>query len=144
VGFRQVGLPYERAAREAGKPKYTLRSLLGLATDGLISFSNYPLRLVTYLGILSAGFALLLTVWVLYDAYYRHSAPQGWASTIVIVLFMGAVQLVSLGIVGEYVRLIFLEAKQRPMYIVMNYRSRRIDRIGSAVPATHPAASNRR
>jgi dolichol-phosphate mannosyltransferase len=123
VGFRQTGLAYERAAREAGEPKYTLRSLLGLAIDGLISFSSYPLRLVTYCGLLSAVFALLMTIWVLYDAYASQSAPRGWASTIVVILFMGSVQLLSLGIVGEYVRLIFQESKGRPTYIVREIRS---------------------
>jgi dolichol-phosphate mannosyltransferase len=119
VGFRQVGLEYERAARGAGRPKYTFRALLGLAVDGLVSFSSYPLRLVTYLGLSSATLALGLAVWALADAYYTHTAPRGWASTIIVVLFMGSVQLISLGIIGEYIRLIFLESKQRPTYIVI-------------------------
>jgi glycosyltransferase involved in cell wall biosynthesis len=117
VGFRQVGLAYERAARAAGRPKYSFRALISLAIDGLISFSSYPLRLVTYLGIASASLALVLTVWVLADALFNHTAPRGWASTVVVVLFMGSVQLISLGIIGEYIRLIFLESKQRPSYI---------------------------
>jgi dolichol-phosphate mannosyltransferase len=125
VGFRQEGLAYERAARLAGKPKYTLRKLVGLAVDGLISFSSYPLRLVTYLGIVSAGIACVLTGWVLYDAFATRSGPRGWASTMVVVLFMGSVQLICLGITGEYVRLIFLETKGRPSYIVGTYRPRR-------------------
>jgi polyisoprenyl-phosphate glycosyltransferase len=122
VGFRQTGLAYERAAREAGRPKYTFTSLLGLAIDGLVSFSSYPLRLVTYMGLAAALLALALTVWVFADAYIQQTGPRGWASTIVVVLFMGSVQLVSLGIIGEYVRLIFLESKGRPSYIVADYR----------------------
>jgi glycosyltransferase involved in cell wall biosynthesis len=122
VGFRQVGLAYERAARESGRPKYTFRALVGLAIDGLVSFSSYPLRLVTYLGLAVALMAVGLTVWVFTDAYTRQSAPHGWASTMVVVLFMGSVQLISLGIIGEYIRLIFLEAKERPTYIVEEYR----------------------
>jgi len=118
VGFKQVGVRYERAARNAGKPKYSLRDLLGLAVDGLVSFSSYPLHLVTYLGFSAIVFALLLSLWVLYDALDRHSAPQGWASTTIVVLFMSAVQLVSLGIVGEYVRRIFIESKRRPTFVV--------------------------
>ncbi len=118
LGFRQVGLAYDRPAREAGRPKYTFRKLSGLAIDGLVSFSGYPLRLVTYLGLATTGVALVLTVWVLNDAIRHRTAPLGWASTLVVVLFMGAVQLLSLGIIGEYIRLIFLETKNRPTYIV--------------------------
>jgi dolichol-phosphate mannosyltransferase len=122
VGFRQVGLAYERPARRAGQPKYRLRGLINLALDGLISFSSYPLRLATCLGLITIAVGLLITVWVLTDALINHTGPRGWASTIVIVLFMGAVQLISLGIVGEYVRLIFLETKGRPTYIVAERR----------------------
>lgn len=118
VGFRQIGQRYERAAREAGEPKYSFRALCRLAIDGLISFSSYPLSLVTYLGFASAGLAVLVTIWVLVDAWHSHTAPRGWASTILVVLYMSAVQLVSLSIVGEYVRRIFLETKGRPTYIL--------------------------
>ena len=130
VGFRQAGLAYDRDARQAGRPKYTFRALLGLATDGLVSFSAYPLRLVTSLGVVTAGLAVALIVWVLADALYQHTAPQGWASTVSVVLFMGAVQLIGLGIIGEYIRLIFLETKGRPTYIVAQRRDR-----SSCVPA---------
>lgn len=123
AGFRQIGLAYERAARGAGKPKYSLRSLIFLAVDGLISFSSYPLRLVTYLGFLTICLAMILLVWILSDAMYNRTAPRGWASTLVTVLFMGSIQLFSLGIIGEYIRLIFLESKQRPTYIVRDYRA---------------------
>ena len=132
VGFRQVGLAYERAAREAGSPKYTIRGLINLAVDGLVSFSSYPLRLVTYLGLITIAIGLILTLWVFIDALTNGTSPRGWASTIVIVLFMGAVQLISLGIVGEYVRLIFLETKGRPTYIVAE---RRGGEAGSAASA---------
>jgi dolichol-phosphate mannosyltransferase len=118
VGFRQIGVPYPRAAREAGKPKYTFRALVRLAMDGLISFSSAPLSLVTYLGFLSAGLAFLLLIWLLADSWRHDAAPPGWASLTVVVLLMSAVQLLSLGIVGAYVRRIFLEVKGRPTYIV--------------------------
>jgi dolichol-phosphate mannosyltransferase len=121
AGFRQTGLIYDRAARESGQPKYTFGSLFLLAIDGLISFSGYPLRLVTYLGIGTIGIALALLIWVFSDALYNGTAPQGWASTLVTVLFMGSIQLFSLGIIGEYIRLIFLETKGRPTYIVRDH-----------------------
>ena len=104
------------------RPKYTFRALTGLAVDGLVSFSSSPLRLVTRLGLVSALLALGLAIWVFVDAYTHQSAPHGWASTIVIVLFMGSVQLISLGIIGEYIRLIFLETKgTAPTYVLDEY-----------------------
>ncbi len=118
VGFRQTGVVCERAARNAGRPKYTFRALVRLAVDGLISFSSFPLTLVTYLGLASAALAGLLTFWVLADALWNRTAPRGWASIILVVLGMSAVQLLSLGIIGEYVRRIFVETKGRPTYIV--------------------------
>ena len=118
LGFRQIGLEYDRPPRDAGRPKYTLRKLSALAIDGLVSFSGYPLRMVTYIGGATAALAFGLTIWVLNDAIRHHTAPPGWASTLVVVLFMGAIQLLSLGVIGEYIRLIFLESKQRPTYII--------------------------
>ena len=122
VGFRQVGVPYDRAARHLGEPKYTFRALLSLAIDGIVSFSGRPLRLLTYLGISTALLAIGLTAWVCLDAFVHQTAPRGWASVIVAVLFMGSIQMVGLGIIGEYVRLIFLETKGRPSYIVGEHR----------------------
>jgi dolichol-phosphate mannosyltransferase len=139
VGFRQAGVEYERSAREAGDPKYTFRKLIGLAADGLVSFSGYPLRLVTQFGLVTVAVTALIGVWVVVDALLNGTAPRGWASTVVVVLFMGSVQLISLGIIGEYIRLIFLEAKRRPTYIARDYlpargyRSRPADvRAGAA------------
>ncbi len=113
VGFRQVGLAYKREARGAGQPKYSILALVRLAIDGLVSFSSYPLRLgTTYLGVATAAISGLLLIWVLVDALVNHTAPRGWASVLGTVLFMGSVQLISLGIMGEYIRLIFVEIKQ--------------------------------
>jgi dolichol-phosphate mannosyltransferase len=134
VGFRQEGLEYERAARGSGQPKYTLRALVRLAVDGLVSFSGVPLRLVTYLGLASAAVALLLTAWVLVDAFYSRTAPAGWASTSLIVLFLGSVQLIGLGILGEYIRLIFLEVKGRPTYVLAKRRDP--DEVGDGAERT--------
>jgi dolichol-phosphate mannosyltransferase len=127
VGYRQIGLCYERSARRAGKPKYTFRALVRLAVDGLISFSSYPLHLVTYLGIAAATCALLLSLWVLVDALYNFKTPRGWASTMIVVLFMGAIQLISLGIMGEYVRRIFVECKGRPTYLIREIAGQEAD-----------------
>jgi polyisoprenyl-phosphate glycosyltransferase len=122
VGFKQTGLEYERAAREAGKPKYTLRSLIGLGVDGLVSFSSYPLRVLTYLGFATVLASAFVAVWVVVDAVSNHTAPRGWASVMAAILFVGSIQLIGLGVIGEYIRLIFLESKRRPMYIIGEYR----------------------
>jgi dolichol-phosphate mannosyltransferase len=118
VGFRQTGVTYPRAARAAGKPKYTFRALVRLALDGIFNFSSTPLNLVTYFGAASGLAAIVVLIWVLGTAWMNNASPAGWAIVIVAVLFMSAVQLLSLGIVGEYVRRIFLEVKGRPAYIV--------------------------
>lgn len=123
VGFRQIGLEYDRPSRVAGSSKYSFRRLAALAVDGLVSFSGRPLRLATYLGLSAVAVALGLLAWIFYDAFIHlgsphGTAPKGWASTAVIVLFMGSAQLLCLGIIGEYIRLIFLETKGRPTYIV--------------------------
>jgi dolichol-phosphate mannosyltransferase len=118
VGFRQEGLEYERSGRGAGKPKYTFQALLRLATDGMISFSSAPLNFITFLGLGSCVIALMMICWVLGRAIVGQRPPEGWASTMMAVLFFGSVQLLSLGIIGEYLRRIFLEVKGRPTFIV--------------------------
>lgn len=118
AGYRQVGVEYDRPARAAGDPKYTFRKLVALAIDGLVDFSSYPLRVVTYVGVFTVLLAMLIAGWAVIDAITNQSTPRGWASMIVVVLFMGAIQLISLGVVGEYVRRIFLEVKGRPNSII--------------------------
>ncbi len=139
VGFRQIGVTYARDSRAAGEPKYGFRALLRLAIDGLVSFSSYPLTLVNQLAALSVGAAIVLTIWVLADACYNRTTPRGWASTMLVVLFMGSIQLLSLGIMGEYLRRIFIETKGRPTYIV-----REIGRSRQDTSPSHRDASRRR
>jgi dolichol-phosphate mannosyltransferase len=135
IGLRQVGIEYERDARAAGDPQYTFRKLMKLAMDGLVSFSSVPLKLVTRLGILSLIMAFVIGVWVVgvtiyeWDKDIHNRTPRGWASLACIVLIMSAVQMISLGIIGEYLQRIFLEVKARPTFL-----------IGSIVEAKEPAA----
>jgi dolichol-phosphate mannosyltransferase len=125
IGLKQTGVEYERHARQAGVPAYTFSKLLKLAADGLVSFSGAPLRLVMRLGLLGvlAGFALGL--WVLLDTIFIHRAPRGWASLACLVLLMSSIQLLSLGIIGEYLSRIFLEVKGRPTYLIANVSEQR-------------------
>ncbi len=124
VGFRQVLLPYDRPARPAGRSKYGLIKLMRLALDGLISFSSLPLRLVTLLGGLNLAVSLGLMIWVLADAWVGRTAPRGWASLASLVLFSASVQMIALGILGEYLRQIFLETKRRPVAVVAGMAGR--------------------
>jgi glycosyltransferase involved in cell wall biosynthesis len=127
VGFRQVGLAYARAGRQAGEPKYTFRALLRLAADGVIGFSSLPLRAVSYLGLAGVAVAIALTLWAVLDAWRHDTTPRGWASIMVTVLFMGSLQLLSLGVIGEYLHRIFAEVKGRPTYIVREVQGRARD-----------------
>ena len=118
VGFRQVGIEYDRDARNAGEPKYTLRQLVGLALSGYIGFSTFPLRVATWLGFLSAGMGVLLTSWVIISKLTKTTVPQGWASNTAVVLFIGGTQLIMLGVLGEYLGRVYDEVRQRPLYVV--------------------------
>jgi glycosyltransferase involved in cell wall biosynthesis len=122
IGFPQVGLPYQRSPRFAGETKYPLRKMLGLALDGIVSFSVVPLRLVTALGFLSAGGAFLGIVYTLWVRLLTHSWVRGWAISFVGMLFMAGVQMLCLGILGEYIGRIYTESKQRPLFIQREIR----------------------
>jgi polyisoprenyl-phosphate glycosyltransferase len=122
VGFKQTGVAYKRHARKAGETKYPLRKMLKFALDGITSFSYLPLQLATYMGFvvaaLSLVFILIVIVMRLFGPGGEDAAFFGQASTLASVLFIGAVQLISLGIIGEYVGRIYDEVKGRPLYIV--------------------------
>jgi dolichol-phosphate mannosyltransferase len=119
VGYEQCGVTYERASRYAGSTKYPFKKLMKLAFDGIFSFSYIPLRLATYLGFVVAFIALLgiIIVFYLRIAYGVIGIP-GFSSTIIAILFIGAIQLVSIGILGEYIGRIYDEVKQRPTYVI--------------------------
>ncbi len=122
VGFKQIGVPFERAARHEGESKYSLRALVGLATSGFVSFSKLPLRIATYLGTFVSGVAFLAALAVIILRLVTEVEPQGWTSVIVVVLFLGGVQLVTLGILGEYLGYVLDEVRRRPPYVVREWR----------------------
>jgi dolichol-phosphate mannosyltransferase len=141
VGLKQIGQEYERDARAAGVPQYTFRKLLTLAADGLVSFSGVPLKTVTRLGVLCGLASVFFACWVMIDALFDVTdAPDGWASLACLVTFVGAVQLVSLGIIGEYLSRIFVEVKGRPTYLVA-----RVERLKGAesTKAAEPVEGSR-
>lgn len=122
VGFRQVSLPYERAPRLAGGSKFNYWRLWNLALEGITSFSTVPLRLATYVGVLTALLAFGWGVWIVARTLLWGDPVQGWPSLMTVVLFLGGVQLVALGIIGEYLGRLYVEVKQRPLYLVSESR----------------------
>jgi dolichol-phosphate mannosyltransferase len=118
VGFRQIGVPYRRAARFSGETKYPFRKMFRLALNAITGFSYFPLQLATYIGFVSAGISILAIPVVVAMRLAGSRAFLGQATTLIAVLFLGGVQLISLGILGEYLGRLYDEAKGRPLYIV--------------------------
>jgi len=118
VGFRQIGLPYERAERFAGTTKYPLRKMVGFALDGILSFTTQPLRLAIGLGVVCAGAAFIGILYALFLRLFTSIWVEGWTALMIAVLFIGGVQLVSVGILGEYIGRIYTQVKNRPLYVV--------------------------
>ncbi len=118
VGFKQAAVMFVRAPRRAGVSKYPLFKMLRFAADGVISFSQTPLRLALWTGFLSLGVAFAALVYAIIIRLYTDNWVRGWASIFTAVLFMGGTQLVTLGIVGEYIGRIYAEVKRRPLYVV--------------------------
>ena len=117
-GFKQIGVEYKRAKRFAGETKYPFRKMIKFASDAITGFSYFPLQLATYMGFISAGFSCLAIPIVIVLRLAGSRAFFGQASTLIAVLFLGGVQLISLGILGEYIGRLYDEAKGRPLYVV--------------------------
>jgi dolichol-phosphate mannosyltransferase len=125
IGFKQTGLVYERHARAAGEPKYNFRKLLRLALDGIVNFSDKPLRMIGVVGLALGAVTILLGCFVFIQyaadwtiAGYNPRSSRGWTSLMLAILFLASVQLFSLGIISEYFGRLFDEIKRRPVYII--------------------------
>jgi len=118
AGFRQVGVPFDRPARHAGRAKYTTRRLVRLAVDGLLAFSSVPLRLASYVGFFTAAAGVAYTLFAVFARLFVGHLPAGWASTVAIVLTVGGAQLMLTGLLGEYLARVYDETKGRPLYVV--------------------------
>jgi dolichol-phosphate mannosyltransferase len=143
VGFRQTAVPYERDARAAGETKYTLRKMLRFSLDAIASFSHLPLQLATYAGLLSAGVAFI-AIPVVVGLHFADSYLPGFGTITILILLIGGIQLIALGVIGEYIGRIYEEVKHRPLYIVREERNRPADASVSAtvvragLPAREP------
>lgn len=121
VGYRQLAVVYHRDPRHAGQTKWNYWKLWNFAIDGITSFSSAPLKLATYLGLLASLAAFAFGIWVLGKALLMGDPVRGYPSLMVVVLFLGGVQLMALGVIGEYLGRLYVEAKQRPLYLVDQY-----------------------
>lgn len=124
VGFAQAAFPYEREARHAGESNYPLKKMISFAIDAVTSFSTIPLRFTAHLGLIAGTIGLLTLGWV-FISYLTGNTVGGWASIAALVLILGSLQLLMLGIFGEYLGRMYMESKHRPLFIVQEVRSRR-------------------
>ncbi len=122
VGFNTFYMPYEVHGRATGESKWTFRKLVKYALDGIISFTTAPLRIATYVGILSVFTSFIYIIWILIEKFGFNSTPPGYATIVVLLLLFGGIQLFSLGIIGEYLGRVYIESKRRPIYISKEVR----------------------
>ena len=120
VGFDHTGYLYERSPRAGGTPKYNLKKLVQLAFDGIISMSSFPLRIASWLGGIAALLGIIYAVYALGQVFFFNHPPSGWTSLVMLIIFFGGVQLIVLGIIGEYLGRVFDEVKNRPQYVIQN------------------------
>jgi polyisoprenyl-phosphate glycosyltransferase len=118
LGFKTSTVFYNRVERFAGKSKYPLRKMLMLALDGITSFTVFPLRLISFLGVLVSLISAIMIGWVLWIKLFTAQALPGWASSVIPIYFLGGIQLLSIGVLGEYVAKIYTETKRRPRYFI--------------------------
>ena len=121
VGYRQLAVVYHRDPRHAGETKWNYWRLWNFAIDGITSFSGAPLKLATYVGLATAVLAFVFGTWVIGKALVLGDPVRGYPSLMVVVLFLGGVQLVALGVIGEYLGRLYVESKQRPLYLIDEY-----------------------
>ena len=121
IGFRKKDIEFEQGNRVAGESSWNYRQLFGLAVDGITSFTNAPLRLSTITGCIVSSFAFIYMIWVLVKALIWGDPVQGFPTIVILILFLGGIQLLSIGIIGEYIGRIYNEVKHRPNYIVREF-----------------------
>jgi polyisoprenyl-phosphate glycosyltransferase len=118
IGFKSTCVYYDRSERFAGESKYPLKKMLMLAFDGITSFSSLPLRFISFLGMLVSLISMGMIGWVFWVKYFTSNALPGWASSVIPIYFLGGIQLLAIGVLGEYVAKIYFETKRRPRYFI--------------------------
>lgn len=143
VGFRQKSVIYARDPRFAGETKWNYWKLWNFAIDGITSFSSSPLKLATYVGLLTAVLSFVFAIWVTVKALLWGDAVQGYPSLMVVVLFLGGMQLMALGVIGEYLGRLYVEAKQRPLYLIDTFEPAVLQTESIVLPVAHPMTVER-
>ncbi len=143
IGFRQIGVEYERDARLYGESKYSFGMLQRLAYNGIFNFSEYPVKIITRMGMFTIGIAVLYLIQTLIKRFVYHDVPQGFTALLFVIILFSGVQLIALGLIGEYVLRIFFQAKGRPLYVVREVirQQQRQPLSGSTNPPS-PSASH--
>jgi dolichol-phosphate mannosyltransferase len=118
VGFKQIGFEYDRDERHAGETKYSWTKLFELAFNGIFNFSNFPVKIITRLGFFTVLFSLIYFGYNIYRRVYYNDVPQGFTATILAIILFSGVQLISLGLIGEYVLRIYNQVRNRPLFVV--------------------------
>ncbi|SHK11069.1 glycosyltransferase family 2 protein [Hymenobacter psychrotolerans] len=134
IGYRQTFVEYDRAERAGGETGYTYRKMIRLALDGITGFSDVPLKVATVSGFLVSGVAFVVMLYTLYARFVSGNYQPGWASLMVSILFLGGVQLIAIGIIGEYIARLSANVRQRPLYIISD----------TNIPTTSPPDSQLR
>lgn len=140
IGFNSVAVPYHRGPRAAGRSKFNLWRLWNFALEGVTSFSTAPLRLATYVGLGTAAMSFLFASWIVCKALLYGDRVAGWPTMMTVILFLGGVQLIALGMIGEYLGRLYEESKQRPLYLVDEWRPAA---SGVSLPDTQSAGGRR-
>ena len=118
VGFKQIGISYERDKREEGKSKYSLNKLIRLALNGFFNFSEYPIKVIINLGVLTVVTSIIYFMSVVIKKVFYNDVPEGFTALLFMIILFGGIQLVAIGLIGQYVQRIFFQVKNRPLFIL--------------------------
>ena len=135
IGFKQIGIEFERDERFAGKTKYTLSKMIKFSLDGIISFSTKPLKFSIHIGVIMASLSFIYAIYLIFAKAFSGKTVEGWTTIVVLILLIGGIHMLTLGVIGEYIARIYDESKNRPLYIIK-------DEVKSEM-ATHDYTNNR-
>ncbi len=133
IGYKQIGLEYERAEREQGESNYTFAKLLKLALNGIFNFSEFPIKAITSLGMATIAVSMGYMIYILYMKLIYNNIPQGFTSLVFLIVLFGGINLLAIGIIGEYILRIFFQVKSRPLFIVKQHIKNQTEQNGQGL-----------
>jgi dolichol-phosphate mannosyltransferase len=140
IGFKQTGVEYERLERQAGEPKYNFKMLMNLAYNGIFNFSGVPIKFITNIGLFAVGLGLVYFVYVLYLRIFTDMVPTGFTALTFLIILFGGVQLISIGVLGEYLMRVFFQVKNRPLFVIDKIVKGKKEIIYNNIPTESPNA----